>query len=227
MDLRFRSIKAILSISLAVTVTTLFTLRAYATVENKVPASTNVAAAPAIGGELVTGQNCTGTLTVKSGGVTLNGNPAQTGATIMTGSVVATGDNGSVIIDLGALGRIELGHHSTATINCAGGVIQVLTNCGGKVHIESHNGNVEVKSPKSETIAAGKGESFDGPVEFTAGSGASVSVECGGASHTGGLIGPGVLGLLALVGVGAAVAAGITVGSGDTSSSSRPPVSGA
>src|SRR5919205_4371190 len=117
-----RNLKALLSLLLAVTVTSLFTLRTFAADAPKV-----------VAGDTAAVQGCTGTLTIKSGKVLLNGNEAQTGATVMSGSVIATGDNGRVIIDLGTLGRVELGHHTTVTIDCAGGMIHGRTTCGGKV----------------------------------------------------------------------------------------------
>ena len=215
MNLPLRNLKVLLSLMLAVTVTSLFTLRAFA------------ASAPkAAAGEPAVAQDCTGTLTVKGGNVTLNGNAAQTGATVTNGSVVSTGDNGSVIIDLGALGRVELGHHTTVTIDCAGGMIHGRTTCGGRVRIENRAGQVNVTVPKTESIAVGKRETYDDPAEFTATTGSSVMIECGSRKAGGLLVGPGLLGLLALLGVGAAVATGIAVGNGETSSVGRPPVSG-
>src|SRR5689334_8900814 len=140
MNLSVRNLKVLLSLMLALTVTTLFSLRVYAANEPKAPVS-----------EATALQDCTGTLTVKSGSVTLNGNTAQTGATVMNGSVIATGDNGSVIIDLGALGKVELGHHTTVTVDCATGTIHGRTTCGGKVRIEDRLGQVNVTVPKVET----------------------------------------------------------------------------
>jgi hypothetical protein len=208
MNLRVRNLRALLSLVLAVTVTTLFTLRAYAADEVKAPANQ-----PSI--EALLAQDCTGTLTVKGGKVTLNGNETQTGATVTNGSVIATGDNGNVIIDLGALGRIELGHHTTVTVDCAAGAIHGRTTCGGKVRIENRAGQVNVTVPKTETIAVGKHETYDDPAEFTAVGGSSVLVECGSRKAAGLLLGPGLVGLLALVGVGAAVATGIIIGGDD------------
>ena len=69
MNLPVRNLRVLLSLMLAVSVTSLFTLRVYATSEPKAAAS-----------ESMVVQDCTGTLTVKSGSVTLNGNAAQTGA---------------------------------------------------------------------------------------------------------------------------------------------------
>jgi hypothetical protein len=194
-------LRALLSLVLAMTITTLFTLRSYAAIETT---SETLA------------QDCTGTLTVKSGTVTVNGNASQTGATIMTGSVVATSGNGNAIIDLGAAGRIEVKGSTTVTITCVGGAVQIRTNCS-KTEIEVRTGQVSVTTPSTETLEAGKSKDFGGPVEGTLSAGASIEVECegrkGGAAL---LVGPGLVGLLALIGVGAAVAVGIAVGEGET-----------
>jgi hypothetical protein len=215
MNLPVRNLRVLLSFMLAVTVTSLFTLRVYAADEAKVAAN-----------ESIPVQDCTGTLTVKGGNVTLNGNAAQTGATVTNGSVISTGGNGSVIIDLGALGRVELGHHTTVTVDCAGGTVHGRTTCGGKVHIEDRAGQVNVTVPKVETIMPGKHETYDSDAEFTAPSGSSILIECGSRKAGGLLVGPGLIGVLALLGVGAAVATGIAIGNGETSSVGRPPVSG-
>ena len=211
MILPVRHLRVMLSLMLAVTVTSLFTWPVRATDEPKVPASESLAL-----------QDCTGTLTVKSGNVTLNGNPAQTGTTVTNGSIISTGDNGNVIIDLGAVGKIELGHHTTVTVDCATGTIHGRTTCGGKVRIEDRLGQVNVTVPKVETILPGKHETYDDPAEFTAPAGSSVLIECGKRRAAGLLLGPGLLGILALIGVGAAVATGIAIGNGDNG---HPPVS--
>jgi len=192
-------LKAILSFVLAVTVTSAFSLRSFAAIE---PLT----------------QDCTGTLTVKSGTVTINGNTAQTGATVMTGSVVATGSGGAVV-DLGPAGRVELGDHTTATIICVGGSVEVRTNCN-KTKVEVRRGQVDVKTPKTETLAAGKSESYDGGIDATAAAGVDVKVECVGKKGPAMFAGAGLIGLLALLGVGAAVAIGVAVNDSDSRASS-------
>jgi len=196
------------------TVTTLFTLRSYAAIE---PAGR--------AGDSTLAQDCTGTLTVKSGTVTVNGNAAQSGATILTGSVIATSGNGSAIIDLGAAGRIEVKGNTAVTITCAGGTVHIRTNCS-KTEIEVKSGSANVTAPSTETIAAGKGKDFGGALEADLSAGAIVEVECEGHKGGGALwVGPGLIGLLALLGVGAAVAVGIALGEGDTGGTSGVPVS--
>src|SRR5262249_48880114 len=157
-----RNLKVLLSLLLAVTVTTLFSLRVYAADEPKAPASGPKAPI----NEPVLAQDCTGTLMVKSGKVKGNWNEAKTGATGTAGSIISTSDDGNAIIELGAIGRIELDHHTTIVITCVNGGIQGRaicncdskeiqdqqdrTPCSGRIHVESRNGQVDVKVPKIE-----------------------------------------------------------------------------
>ena len=200
-------LRALLSLALAVTVTTLFTLRSYAATDTTLA------------------QDCTGTLTVKSGSVTVNGNAAQTGATVLTGSVIATSGSGNAVIDMGAAGRVEVKGNTAVTITCVGGAIHLRTNCS-KTDLDVKAGQANVTAPSTETVAAGQEKDFNGAVEADLSAGASVEVECEGRKGGGALwVGPGLVGLLALIGVGAAVAVGIAVGEGDTGGVSGAPVS--
>jgi len=197
--------------ALMLTVITLFTLRSFAAPEVSKPFITSGDA-----------QDCTGTLTVKSGQVSINGNAAQTGATILSGSIISTSSNGKAIIDLGALGRVEIGDQTTATLTCAAGSLEIRTNCS-KTEVEVRRGSVDVRAPKAETLSAGQKHTYDGAVDLTAGSGVDVKVECEGRKVAGGLfVGPGIWGIIALVGVGAAVAGGIAAGSNEPSTASSP-----
>lgn len=210
MKLRTSCPRASISLVLAIAVASVFTLRSFAATEaNK---STGERAA----------QDCTGTLTVKAGQVTINGNTAQTGATVMTGSVISTSSKGKAIIDLGALGRVEVGDNTTATLTCVPGSLEIRTNCS-KTEVEVRRGSADVRAPKSETLTAGKKKKYDDAVDITATGGVDVKVECEGHKVAGGVfVGPGLLGLLALVGVGAAVAAGVAAGSNESSTASSP-----
>ena len=207
MNLPASYLKALLSIVLAVAVTSVFSLRSFAAIEGR------------MAGAMV--QDCSGTLTVKGGNVTINGNPAQTGATVMTGSIISTG-SGEAVVDLGPAGRVELGDHTTATIICVGGSIEVRANCS-KTKIEVKRGQVDVKTPKTETLTAGKSETYDGPVDATAPAGVDMEVECVGRKAAGAYTGAGLLGLLALIGVGAAIAIGVGVSDNDSDSRASSP----
>jgi hypothetical protein len=203
--------RASISLVLMLTVITLFTLRSLAAPEADRPAADSANA-----------QDCTGTLTVKAGQVTINGNAAQTGATVVTGSIISTSSRGKAIIDLGALGRVEIGENTTAALTCAPGSLEIRTNCS-RTEVEVRRGSVDVRAPKVETLAAGKKKKYDDAVDLNATGGVDVKVECEGRKVAGGyFVGPGLLGLLALVGVGAAVAAGIAAGSNEGSTASSP-----
>jgi ribosomal 50S subunit-recycling heat shock protein len=202
-------VKAFLSLVLAVTVTSVFSLRSFAASETKDSLAGPVA------------QDCSGTLTVKGGSVTINGNPAQTGATVMTGSVISTG-SGAAVIDMGPAGRVEVGDHTTATIICVGGSIEVRTNCS-KTKVEVKRGQVDVKTPKVETLPAGKSETYSGGIDATAPAGVDMEVECVGKKAAGAYASAGLIGLLALIGVGAAVAIGVGVSDNDSDSRSSSP----
>jgi hypothetical protein len=210
MKLRTSYPRASISLFLAIAVASVFTLRSFAALE-----ANKSSGEPAA-------QDCTGTLTVKAGQVTINGNAAQTGATVMTGSVISTSSKGKAIIDLGALGRVEVGDNTTVTLTCVAGSLEIRTNCS-KTEVEVRRGAVDVRAPKVENLTAGKKQKYDDAVDLTASGGVDVKVECEGRRVAGGAyISPGLLGLLALVGVGAAVAAGVAAGSNEASTASSP-----
>lgn len=203
--------RASISLVLVMAVATVFTLRSFAAPE------TNKRA-----GDPIVAQDCTGTLTVKSGQVTINGNAAQTGATVMTGSTIATGSNGKAIIDLGAAGRVEVGDNTTVMLICAGGSLQIRSTCA-RTEVEVRKGSLDVKAPKAETLGAGKKAKYEGAIDASSTGGIDVKVECEGRKPGAGpFISAGLIGLLALIGVGAAVAIGVAVGGGESSSPSSP-----
>jgi hypothetical protein len=212
MNLRTSYPRASMSLFLAIALASMFTLRSFAA-----PEANKASNKPT--GESAS-QDCTGTLTVKAGRVTINGNAAQTGATVITGSVINTSSNGKAIIDLGALGRVEVGDSTTVTLTCAAGLLELRTKCP-KTEVEVRRGSVDIRAPKVETLTAGKKQKYDGDVDLIAAAGVDVKVECEGRKVAGGLyVGPGLVGLLALIGVGAGVAIGIGVGSNEPSTPS-------
>jgi hypothetical protein len=80
------------------------------------------------------------------------------------------------------------------------------------------SGTVNVTSPTSETLNSGQNKTYDGGMNASATGGANVIVDCEPRSDGGGgtWIGPGLIGVLALIGVGAAVATGIALGDEDS-----------
>ncbi len=120
-----KNLKASISMAVTLALTSFFTLRSYAAPETN-------AGAPAP----VVAQDCTGTLTVAKGSVTINGNEAKTGATVTSNSTLATSSGGRAIIDLGPLGRVILEGATTATIICLGNTIVARPGCDVEVEVE-------------------------------------------------------------------------------------------
>ena len=184
-----------ISLVLSLAILTVFTLRSFAAPETRQPS------AP------VLSQDCTGTLTVTAGHVTINGNEAKTGATVLTGSTIATNRNGRAIIDLGAPGRVELGESTSIVLTCVPGLLAIRSECG-RTEIEVRRGVVDVKHPKEESLAAGKKETYERDFDATASVSVDIKIECEG--RKAGLY--LMAGLLALIAIGASVAVGIGVG---------------
>ena len=212
MKLRTSYPRASISLFLAIAVASMFTLRSFAAPEaNK---STGETAA----------QDCTGALTVKAGQVSINGSATQTGATVMSGSVISTSSHGKAIIDLGALGRVEVGDNTTITLTCVAGLLEVRSSCS-KTEVEVKRGVVDVRAPKAETLTAGKKAKYDGAVDVTSTGGVDVKIACEGNKAGGGVyVGPGLLGFLALIGVGGAVAAGIATSNDEGAAAPSSPI---
>jgi hypothetical protein len=196
--------RASISVVLAMAVMMVFSLRSFAAPE---------IVKPIFDPTLV--QDCSGTITVKSGQITINGNVAQTGATVMSGSTIATSSNGNAVIDLGALGRVEVGESTTVTLTCAGGSLQIRANCS-RTEVEVRSGTLNVTSPTTATLTAGQDAEYDGSVEANSTGAIDVKVECEGRKvGAGPFVGAGLAGFLALIGVGVAVAIGIAIGDED------------
>lgn len=204
--------RASISVVLAMAMIMVFSLRSFAAPE---------IANPIFDPTLV--QDCSGTVSVKAGQVTINGNVAQTGATVMSGSTIATSSNGNAVIDLGALGRVEIGENTTVTLTCAGGSLQIRANCS-RTEVEVKSGSLSVTAPTTATLNAGQDAKYDGAVEASSTGAVDVKVECEGRKVGGGgpYVGAGLLGFLALIGIGAAVAIGIAVGDEDGVAPSSP-----
>ena len=205
--------KTLISLLLTMAVATVFTIRSFASPDlSKLTEVSTLS------------QDCTGTLTVNAGRVSINGNAAQTGATVLTGSMISTDSKGKATIDLGTAGRVELGESTSITLICIGSSIEIRSNCS-KIEVEVRRGTLEVKTPKAETLSAGKEKEYDGAFVATSAGGIDVKIECEGHKGAGGLyVGPGLLGLLALAGVGGAIAAGVAAGGNDGNAAPSSPI---
>lgn len=184
-----------------------------------------------------------------TGRFTIDGEAAQPGASVLSGSVIATGPDSVATVDLGSLGRIELRPNTTIRLSFAGNAVSVsLDNAGsiaqslpagvtGQVVLPSKSakvsvarGEVAVKSSgNSRTLRAGEESMFDGAAEATS-NGDVVFVAEGSQSQTKGGSAPsrstyvsaGYVGLLAMAGVASAVGLGVAFG-GDSSSAGTAP----
>src|SRR5262249_7212544 len=202
-----RSVRPYLSLAVALVLAVVFTMNSF------VSASTPIGK---VGPVLA--QDCTGSLTIRGGSVSVNGNAVQTGATILTGSIVATSSDGHALIDFGPVGKLELGTGTTVTITCVGGIVEVRSNCA-RTYVKVRGGRVDVTQPKVETLDAGKDKKYDNAIEATAAPGTDWYVDCQGRKPVGMFVGPGLGGVLALIGIGTGVAVGISEGGPDE----RPP----
>jgi hypothetical protein len=119
----------------------------------------------------------TGSLIVK-GGVTVNGNPAKTGHTILSNSKIVTGSDGVALVELGALGRITIGESTTVTLVFTRESVHVKSECD-RTKIEVTSGQVDVQSPRTETLAAGDSKKYRGSAEATS-RGAVFEIRCVG-----------------------------------------------
>ena len=81
----------------------------------------------------------TGTLTAH-GPVDINGNQAKTGATVLNGSIIMTRTGGHASIELGPLGRVDVGNNTTITLYMVGNGVEVSLNQCGSVTLTLPSG---------------------------------------------------------------------------------------
>jgi len=194
------------SLALAVVLATVFGLSSFAAADTPRPDADPVLA-----------EECSGSLTINGGSVSVNGNDVQTGATILTGSIVATSSNGHAMIDFGPVGKLELGTGTTVTVTCLGRIVHVRSNCS-RTFVKVRVGKVDVTQPKVESIEAGKEEEYKDSVEATAATGTDWLVDCQRNKPVA-YIGPGIA---ALIGLGTVVAVGVKDGGHDRPEPTSP-----
>jgi len=76
--------------------------------------------------------------------ITVNGNTATTGVTILTGAMLETGDQVSATVDLGPLGSVELGPNSRMQLDFDDGGFKVKLFRGCAAVKSKGNANAEV-----------------------------------------------------------------------------------
>jgi len=238
---RFR---AVVSLALALVLASVFTLSSFAASSRKGPTGGNVGGR--IGKTLV--DLPTGRL-IGSGRITIDGDEARSGATVLSGSTIATGTDGDAIIDLGSLGRFELRPNTTITLMFGPDGVQVRMNGGGLTArtvpggvpfrvslLSAHNrvivasGEVKVGSAGTErTLGSGQAANFDQGSEATT-TVASVFTALSESDRrvatapygSGRTVSGGVAGVLTLAGLAGGVALGVATGSNNSGRSSLP-----
>ena len=229
------TVRAVASVALAFVVASVFSLSSFAASTRKGPTGGNV------GGRVgKTLHDAPAGRLVGTGQITIDGDEARSGATVLSGSIIATGTDGNAAIDLGPLGRLELQPNTTITLMFTPSSVQVRMNGGGltahtlpggvtcrvtllskynKVMVAS--GAVKVDSVGTEKLLASGQESHfmfgaeattTGESVFTAESESDRRVATA-TSSTGRTVSGGVAGVIGLAGVAGGVAAGIVVGS--------------
>ena len=96
-----------------------------------------------------------------SGHITINGNPVQAGATVLSGNTIATGPDGNAIIDLGPLGRLALRTNTEITLNLSNGNTAVrLDRCGMLTQVvpQGVKGRVDVAHRERMRVSVDRGQ---------------------------------------------------------------------
>jgi hypothetical protein len=146
-----------------------------------------------------------------SGLITVNGNPVRSGATIFSGSAIATGSDAVATIDLDSLGRVVLRPRSEVTLNLSAGLVEAKIPCD-KVRITVTRGEVQVKSPEVATIRAGEEGRYGSATEAFTNGGTNFIIQCGDDPVVGVYTWPPLGGVIGMVALGAGVTTGVVTG---------------
>jgi hypothetical protein len=117
------------------------------------------------------------------GQITVNGIPAQPGATVLSGSTIATGADGLAALDLAGSGRVELRPRTTAELVLSPGSVEVTLGAGAitqsvpagvtgqakfrgdRVHLAVLRGELVTTTPSgAQVIRAGESLTINAPV---------------------------------------------------------------
>lgn len=237
-----------LSLALALALTTVFSLGAFAAppAERAVGSNSDDPSASSTLSGMLTGM----------GRVTINGNVAQTGATILSGSTIETGKDGSASIDLGPLGQVELQPNTSVTLVLMPGMVQLMVDrfgvvsqslpsgVVGRVKLQSRaarfsvaRGHVEVSSSGGQqALNGGEENSFNGASEATVSGDTSFQIESDDAddqtdqgdddnppAKNSTYVGPGPAGYIVLAGLAGGIALGVMAGSNSNARGGIPP----
>ncbi|HXG91028.1 MAG TPA: hypothetical protein VNN73_01505 [Blastocatellia bacterium] len=229
--------RAAISTVLALAVVSAFTLSSFAAgTDNKSPGRTAFSSMARLRLETSAGK------LFGTGAITIDGEQASEGVTILSGSRVATGEDGAAVVDLGPLGRIELRPNTTITLSFSDTVVNVIVERAGAItqrlamgitgHIKFLSGSVRIAVSKgrlevnsragSQMLNEGEQATLDksaeavatGEAVFVAGDGSAVggSPSVVAASDSST---PGLVGVIAFAGVVAGVTVGVVAGRND------------
>jgi hypothetical protein len=241
-----KKFRVAMSLALTLAVASVFALSSFAASTARDPAPGTPA-----GGRLYDMTSAPAGKLMGTGRFTIDGEAAQPGASVLSGSTVATGSDGNAVIDLGSLGRIELRPNTTIKVTFADksvsvsldhagsiaqslptGVAGQLTLLGEGARLSVVRGEVEINSAgRVRTLRTGEQGTFDKTAEaITVGDAVLVAYGSSGKNEEdpapkarGNYVSAGVIGVIAMAGVATATAVGIIVGGGNGSSSSLVP----
>ena len=165
--------RALISFLLIAGLSGVFTMRSLAIVQPARQSESNAAQKDAIPAPAMpvqpAGPPATGLLT-GTGRIYVNGNPAEPGATVVSGSTVSTGSDSKAVIDMGPSGRLELQSDTTVVMTALPNAMWVnMDTCGtltqtlppgraGQIII-FHREKVRIAVTKGEaTVRHGKNE---------------------------------------------------------------------
>lgn len=115
---------------------------------------------------------------ISSGEVKVDGNPVQTGTTVLCGNTIETGSNGRVTIDFGSLGRVTLRPDvKIVLISCLPDQVLIKSECK-TTHIKVNRGKVEAKTSDTKVIDEGKEEKVEGAADIIATGNVDFIVDC-------------------------------------------------
>jgi hypothetical protein len=117
---------------------------------------------------------------VANGNVTVNGNAAKTGMTVLSESTVATGDNSIAMIESPVFGRVTLGPGTTAKLIYSGNNLRIESTCNDmRVACKEGQCTVSDKNKVLKVLTTGQDDHFDSTVDVTSSAWIDVVINCG------------------------------------------------
>jgi hypothetical protein len=164
--------KTLTSSLMALAVLTVFALPSYAAPEAVGKGSTEAPPEAVISDQ--------DAILMANGNVTLNGNPAKTGMTVLSDSLVTTGNNSIAMIESRGFGRVTLGPGTIAKIIYSTGSLRIESTCNDmRVACKEGQCTVTGKNGVSKVLTTGQDEHFDNAVDVTSNAFIDVVINCG------------------------------------------------